>query len=40
MFDCARETGSGLVIVTHSKPLALRADKSLLLANGRLEPVA
>jgi len=40
MFDCARETGCGLVIVTHSKALALRADKSLLLADGRLEPAA
>jgi putative ABC transport system ATP-binding protein len=39
MFDCARETGCGLVIVTHSKPLAMRADKSLLLAAGRLEEV-
>lgn len=37
MFDCARETGCGLVIVTHSKQLATRADKSLLLAAGRLE---
>jgi putative ABC transport system ATP-binding protein len=40
MFDCARETGCGLVIVTHSRPLALRADRSLLLSDGRLEPVA
>jgi putative ABC transport system ATP-binding protein len=40
MFDCARETGCGLVIVTHSQPLALRADKILLLADGRLEPAA
>ena len=40
MFDCARETGCGLVIVTHSKPLAMRADKSLLLAAGRLEAAA
>ncbi len=37
MFDCARETGCGLVIVTHSKQLAMRADKSLVLAAGRLE---
>ncbi len=37
MFDCARETGCGLVIVTHSRPLALRADKRLLLAAGQLE---
>ena len=40
MFDCARETGCGLVIVTHSKPLAMRADTSLLLADGRLETAA
>lgn len=40
MFDCARETGCGLVIVTHSKHLAMRADKSLLLAAGRLEAAA
>jgi putative ABC transport system ATP-binding protein len=40
MFGCARETGCGLVIVTHSEQLAKRADKSLLLAAGRLEPVA
>ena len=40
MFDCARETGCGLVIVTHSQQLALRADKSLLLAAGRLEAAA
>lgn len=40
MFDCARETGCGLVIVTHSKPLAMRADKTWLLAAGRLEAAA
>ena len=40
MFDCARETGCGLVMVTHSRPLALRADARLLLAAGRLEPIA
>lgn len=40
MFDCARETGCGLVIVTHSKQLAMRADKTLLLAAGRLEEAA
>jgi putative ABC transport system ATP-binding protein len=37
MFDCARETGCGLMIVTHSRQLALRADARLLLAAGRLE---
>ncbi len=36
MFDCARETGCGLVIVTHSKQLAIRANTCLLLADGRL----
>ena len=40
MFDCARETGCGLVIVTHSRALAQRADKSLHLADGRLEAAA
>ncbi len=40
MFGCVRETGCGLVIVTHSEALARRADTSLLLAAGRLEPVA
>ncbi len=40
MFDCARETGCGLVIVTHSKALAMRADTSLLLQDGRLETAA
>lgn len=37
MFDCARETGCGLVIVTHSKGLAMRADQCLLLEAGQLE---
>lgn len=40
MFDCARETGCGLVIVTHSERLARRADTTLLLAAGRLEAAA
>ncbi len=40
MFDCARETGCGLVIVTHSQPLAQRAGRRLLLADGRLEAAA
>ena len=40
MFDCARETGCGLVIVTHSERLAMRADTSLLLAAGKLELAA
>jgi len=40
MFDFARESGRGLVIVTHCKQLAMRADKNLLLANGRLVATA
>lgn len=36
MFDCARETGCGLVIVTHSNQLAMRADTCLMLAEGKL----
>lgn len=40
MFDCARETGCGLVIVTHSRQLAMRADKSLLLEAGQLKAAA
>lgn len=40
MFNCARETGCGLVIVTHNERLAMRADTSLQLAGGRLEAVA
>jgi putative ABC transport system ATP-binding protein len=40
MFDCTRETGCGLVIVTHSADLARRADASLRLAAGQLETVA
>lgn len=40
MFGCARETGCGLVIVTHSEPLARRADASLHLSAGRLEAAA
>lgn len=40
MFDCARNTGCGLVIVTHSRELARRADTSLLLTAGRLEKAA
>ena len=40
MFACARETGCGLVIVTHSHQLARRADARLQLANGQLERAA
>ena len=40
MFDCARETRCGLVIVTHSRDLAMRADASLLLEAGQLKAAA
>ena len=40
MFDCARETGCGLVIVTHSERLAMRAHTSLILNAGRLRAAA
>ncbi|MBU0823807.1 MAG: ABC transporter ATP-binding protein [Alphaproteobacteria bacterium] len=40
MFDCARENGCGLVIVTHSRQLAMRADASLLLDAGQLKVAA
>ena len=40
MFGCARETGCGLVMVTHSRQLAMRADASVLLTDGRLETAA
>ena len=40
MFDCARETGCGLVIVTHNRQLAMRADASLLLDAGQLKAAA
>lgn len=40
MFDCARETGCGLVIVTHSNRLALQATTCLRLEGGQLEMAA
>jgi putative ABC transport system ATP-binding protein len=40
MFDCAKETQCGLIIVTHSKELAMRADQCLRLAAGQLELAA
>ena len=36
MFDCAKETGSGLVIVTHSQRLADLAQRAFRLERGRL----
>lgn len=40
MFDCARETGCGLVIVTHSSALAQRADATVMLENGTMRVAA
>ncbi|WBX94509.1 ABC transporter ATP-binding protein [Pseudoxanthomonas mexicana] len=40
MFECARTTKCGLVIVTHSERVASRADTRLLLDAGRLEVAA
>lgn len=40
MFDCVRETGAGLVLVTHSHTLARRADKCFRLAGGKLEDIS
>ena len=40
MFDFARASGCGLVIVTHSKRLALQADKPLQLSDGKLEALS
>ena len=40
MFDCARETRCGLVIVTHSHTMAKRADTVLLLDSGQLKAAA
>lgn len=39
MFDFARDSGCGLVIVTHSRDLAMLADKSLQLSGGKLEAI-
>jgi len=39
MFDFARDSSCGLVIVTHSKHLAMQADKSLQLSDGKLEAI-
>lgn len=40
MLEFARESDCGLVIVTHSKDLAVRADRALKLSGGRLEVLA
>ncbi len=39
MFNCARDTGAGLVLVTHSRSLAERADVCFKLSGGKLEAV-
>jgi len=36
LFDLSREYGSGLIVVTHSRELAARADRVLRLEGGRL----
>ena len=38
LFDLARDLETELVIVTHNRSLADRCDRTVLLANGRLEP--
>ncbi len=40
MFDCAKEAGAGLIVVTHSNRLAARAQKCLRLERGQLELAA
>lgn len=40
MFDCAKEVGSGLILVTHSNRLAVRTQKCLRLERGQLEIAA
>nr|NIR45439.1 ABC transporter ATP-binding protein [Gemmatimonadota bacterium]NIS02085.1 ABC transporter ATP-binding protein [Gemmatimonadota bacterium]NIT65896.1 ABC transporter ATP-binding protein [Gemmatimonadota bacterium]NIU52798.1 ABC transporter ATP-binding protein [Gemmatimonadota bacterium]NIV22421.1 ABC transporter ATP-binding protein [Gemmatimonadota bacterium] len=37
LFDLVRRLETALVVVTHNRPLAERADRLLLLSNGRLE---
>jgi lipoprotein-releasing system ATP-binding protein len=39
LFELARELETALVVVTHNRLLAERADRTLRLANGRLNPV-
>ncbi|MCH9692302.1 MAG: ABC transporter ATP-binding protein [Gammaproteobacteria bacterium] len=37
MFNCTKETGCGVILVTHSSQLAERADDCYRLVNGKLE---
>ncbi|WP_299329100.1 ABC transporter ATP-binding protein [Parasphingopyxis sp.] len=39
MFDCARESGCCMVVVTHSEALASRTDTGWMLRDKRLEPI-
>ncbi len=39
LFGLARELETSLIVVTHNPALAQRADRTLLLENGRLQPV-
>ena len=39
LFELREREGTALVIVTHDRALAARADRTLLLRDGRLEPV-
>jgi lipoprotein-releasing system ATP-binding protein len=38
LFELARDLETVLIVVTHNRSLAERADRTLLLANGRLQP--
>ena len=40
LFELRAREGTALVIVTHDRSLAARADRTLLLGDGRLAPVA
>lgn len=40
MFNCAKETGCGLILVTHSRLLAEQADTCFRLSSGKLEQVS
>jgi len=39
LFDLSRESGCGLIVVTHSRELAARADRRLRLEGGHLTPI-